>query len=306
MAVYIRDIVKAFNMRVYNEGPEDRAIDEIEINRCGLQLSGYFGCFEEKRVQMIGNAEDGYLGSLSEEQREKALEALLKYNIPCIVMTNRHEVPDTLVKLARKHNRWVLGTDATTSRFHVELTVFLQNALAETISMHGNLVDIYGVGVLITGNSGIGKSETSLDLIRNGHLLIADDCVMIKKLGANLLEGTGSEVTKNYMEIRGIGIININSLYGLSAIRIEKNIEVVINLEQWNENEHYERVGMNYETTEILGVKLPYMRVPVKPGRNLAAIIEVAALNFRQNLMGNNSAMELDEKILMMNKKQDA
>jgi HPr kinase/phosphorylase len=184
----------------------------------------------------------------------------------------------------------------------VDITLYLQSELAESISQHGDLVDVYGVGVLITGKSGIGKSETALDLVRNGHLLIADDAVMIKKIGQDLLVGTGSELTKNLMEIRGIGIININSLFGKSAIRLQQNIEIVMNLEVWNESTYYDRVGEEYETINILGIELPYIRIPVKPGRNIAAIVEIAALNYRQNMMGYNAARELSNAIKNLSK----
>lgn len=293
MAVKVIDLVREFDLKIYNEGLDEAEVSQIEINRCGLQLSGYYDCFEETRVQIIGNAENSYLHSLAAPEREKAVGRLLSHPIPCVVITNNNGVTEDILSYAKQYGRWVLGTHKTTSSFHVDLTIYLQSALAESTSCHGDLLDVYGVGVLITGQSGIGKSETALELIRNGHLLIADDYVIIKKIGADNLVGTCSEITKNLMEIRGIGIIDINSLFGLSAIRIQKNIEIVINLEPWDDNEFYERVGQEYEMTAFLDIKLPYIRVPVKPGRNLAAIVEIAALNYRQNLMnGGNSVVE--------------
>ncbi len=305
MAVKVADLVKEFDLKVYNEGLEGAEVNEVEINRCGLQLSGYYDYFEHVRVQIIGNAENSYLHSLPDPERKKAVGKLLSYPIPCIVITSGNTVSDDLLKEAAHYGRWVLGTHKSTSSFHVDLTLYLQSALAESISIHANLLDVYGVGVLITGQSGIGKSETALELIRNGHLLIADDFVVIKKIGADNLVGTCSEITRNLMEIRGIGIIDINSLFGLSAIRIQKNIEIVINLEPWDDNAHYDRVGSEYEMTAYLDIKLPYIRVPVKPGRNLAAIVEIAALNYRQNLMngGNSVVSKLNETIMRLQKK---
>lgn len=292
MTVKVVELIKEFDLKIYNEGDENALVTEAELNRCGLQLSGYYGYFEDKRVQIIGNAEDSYLNSLPLAERQNAVNKLLSYNIPCIIITNNHTVNDDVLAHAKRYNRWVLGSPKTTSSFHVDLTVYLQGALAESIGYHGDLLDIYGVGVLITGQSGIGKSETALELIRNGHLLIADDYVVIKKLGTDNLAGTCSEITRNLMEIRGIGIIDINALFGLSAIRIQKNIEIVINLEPWDDHADYERLGQDYEKITILGIELPNIRVPVRPGRNLAAIVEIAALNYRQSLIGGSSVIE--------------
>lgn len=302
MGVKVTDLVDIFHLKVLSQGADDTEINLIESNRSGLQLSGFYDYFEEKRIQLIGNAENGYLQSLSQEARKQALEGLISRNVPCIIITNGLDVASPIEALGKKHGRWILSTTNTTSRFWVDITLYLQSELAESISQHGDLVDVYGVGVLITGKSGIGKSETALDLVRNGHLLIADDAVMIKKIGQDLLVGTGSELTKNLMEIRGIGIININSLFGKSAIRLQQNIEIVMNLEVWNESTYYDRVGEEYETISILGIELPYIRIPVKPGRNIAAIVEIAALNYRQNMMGYNAARELSNAIKNLSK----
>lgn len=302
MGVKVIDLVKEFNLKVLSRGPEEEEIYLIESNRSGLQLSGFYDLFEEKRVQLIGNAENAYLRSLSESDRELAIQGLISRNIPCIVVTNNLPVSDKTVELGNHCRKWILSTPNTTSRFTVDLTSYLQSELAESITRHGNLVDVYGVGVMITGESGVGKSEAALDLIRNGHLLIADDALVIKKIGQDVLIGTSSDLTKNLMELRGIGIININSLFGKRAIRLQKNIEIVMNLEKWDDNAYYDRVGDSFETTEILGVELPIIRIPVKPGRNIAALIEIAALNYRQNLMGYNAARELSNAIKKLSK----
>lgn len=297
MGVKVIDLVKIFGLKILSKGPEDTEINLIESNRSGLQLSGFYDQFEEKRIQLIGNAENAYLQSLSVTDRDDALKKLVSKNVPCIIITNDLIASDKMEGLGRQCNRWILSTSNSTSKFWVDITLYLQSELAESISQHGDLIDVYGIGVLITGESGIGKSETALDLIRKGHLFIADDAIIIKKIGQDLLIGTGSELTKNLMELRGIGIININSLFGKSAIRLQKNIEIVVNLEKWDDNAYYDRVGENYETTRILGIELPFIRIPVKPGRNIAAIIEIAALNYRQNIMGYNAARELNNAI---------
>lgn len=297
MGVRVMDIVNEFNLKVISQGAIDEEINLIETNRSGLQLSGFYDLFEEKRLQIIGNAENAYLQSRSPEDRDRSLKTLIERNVPCIIITNDLAVSENIGKMGVQYGRWILSTPNPTSRFLVGITLYLQSELAESITQHGDLVDVYGVGVLITGDSGIGKSETALDLIRNGHLLIADDALIIKKIGQEVLIGTSSELTKNLMELRGIGIININSLFGKRAIRIQKNIEIVMNLEKWDDAAYYDRVGDAFETTKILDVELPFIRIPVKPGRNIAAIIEVAALNYRQNLMGYNAARELSNAI---------
>jgi HPr kinase/phosphorylase len=297
MGVRVTDIVKEFNLKVISQGPGDEEINLIETNRSGLQLSGFYDLFEEKRIQIIGNAENAYLQSRTSEDRDRSLETLVSRRVPCIIVTNDLTVSENIQNMGRHHDRWILSTPGPTSRFLVGVTLYLQSELAESITQHGDLVDVYGVGVLITGDSGIGKSETALDLIRNGHLLVADDALLIKKIGQDVLIGTSSELTKNLMELRGIGIININSLFGKRAIRIQKNIEIVMNLEKWDDTAYYDRVGDTFDTTKILDVELPFIRIPVKPGRNIAAIIEVAALNYRQNLMGYNAARELSNTI---------
>ncbi len=302
MPVKVKDIVATFDLKVFNRGSEDAEVKHIETNRSGLQLSGFYDYFEESRVQIIGKAENAYLQSLAPADRDEAICNLIIHNVPCIIITNNINVSDKVIQFAQENNRWLLGSDKSTSSLQVDITLYLQNGLAECINCHGDLLDVYGVGVLITGQSGIGKSETALDLIRNGHLIVADDSIIVKKLGSNLLVGVGSELTKNLMELRGIGIININSLFGKSAIRLQKNVEIVVNLEEWNENYHYDRVGEEYEKTTILGIELPFIRVPVKPGRNLAAIVEIAALNYRQNLMGYNAAKELSNAIKALSK----
>lgn len=300
MGVKIQDIIRTFSLTIHTEGSQDLQIAENELNRSGLQLAGFYGYFAENRIQILGKAEISYLNSLEPNNVQEAVELLMRHNIPCIIITQNNPIPDAIIKSGNKNNIWVLSTAITTTHLQVDLTLYLQNLLAEVNNYHGELLDIFGVGVLITGKSGIGKSETALELIKRGHLLVADDNVIIKKPSPNVLVGTGSETTTNLMEIRGIGIIDIKSMFGLRAIRIQKNIEIVIQLETWDEDSYYDRVGDKYEWTQIMEVSLPITHVPVKAGRNLAVIIEVIALNFRQNVLGYNTATELDEKIKML------
>ncbi|AOT71129.1 HPr(Ser) kinase/phosphatase [Geosporobacter ferrireducens] len=297
MSVQIQEIIREFNLDVCNEGDADLFVTENELNRCGLQLAGFYGYFAEKRIQILGNAETSYFQSLSPGKKQKSAKTLLAHEIPCVIITHGNCAPVEITSSAKKYHRWLLTTQTPTSILNVNLTSYLLHELAESTNYHGVLLDVFGVGVLITGKSGIGKSETALALIKNGHLLIADDNVIIKKPSPDTLVGTGSELTKHLLEIRGIGILDIKSLFGLQAIRIQKSIEMVIHLEPWNEDTYYDRVGDTYQYREIMGVQIPEIVVPVRTGRNLAVIIEIAALNYRQNVMGYNTARLLDERI---------
>lgn len=297
MGVRIQEIIRDFNLVVCSEGDGDLLITENELNRCGLQLAGFYGYFVEKRIQILGNAEISYFQTLSLEKKQEAANTLLAHEIPCAIITHGNSIPIEIKRAAAKYHRWLLTTSTPTSILNVNLTSYLLHELAESTNYHGVLLDVFGVGVLITGKSGIGKSETALALIKNGHLLIADDNVIVKKPSPDVLVGTGSELTKHLLEIRGIGILDIKSLFGLQAIRIQKSIEMVIHLEPWNEDTYYDRVGDSYQYREIMGVQIPEIIVPVRTGRNLAVIIEIAALNYRQNVMGYNTAKLLDEQI---------
>lgn len=297
MGLNILQLIKVFNLNVLNVGSPDLEIVAVESNRCGLQLSGFYNLFEEKRIQIIGNAENAYLQNLSNQDYTQALYQLIHQNIPCLIMTNNLTLTKPLLDFAKSNNRWILSTEKTTSRYIVDQTLYLQSELADSITIHGVLMDVYGIGVLITGDSGIGKSETAIDLIRDGHLLIADDAVVIKKISGDLLMGTSTELTRNLIECRGVGIVNINSLYGKKAIRQEIAIDIVMNLTKWDENAYYDRLGEEFEKITILENELTLLKIPVKPGRSLSAIVEIGVLNFRQNEMGYNAAKELSNAI---------
>lgn len=297
----IKKIIAFFNLQIYHAGADELVITEYEVNRPGLQLAGFYNYFNTKLIQIFGKAEIGYLDGLTKEKRMEVIDTLLSHPIPCVIIANKNEVAQEFITSAKKYGRWLLWTDRETSDFKVDLTIYLQNELAESIQYHATLIEVFGVGVLITGESGVGKSETALALIQNNHILIADDSVVIKRPRPDTLIGGGTKLTKNLLEIRGIGIIDIRSLYGLKAIRTDKKIDIVINLEKWDETYPYDRLGDCYKNTEILGVKIPIIKVPVRPGRTIASIIEAAAINFRQNELGINTAKLLDQKIIELN-----
>lgn len=298
----VTQLIDVFKLQIINKGDEDCEITAVESNRCGLQLTGFYRQFEKRRIQIIGSAESEYLASLDVESYEKAFYDIISLEVPCIILTKGNTVSESVIEMAKKNNRWLLSTNESTSKYLIDQTIYLQHQLAENITLHGVLMDVYGVGVLITGDSGVGKSETAIDLIRHGHMLVADDSVSIKKISSDLLMGTSHEITRNLIECRGIGIVNINSLFGKSAIRLESPVEIIMNLVKWDDNAGYDRVHGDYSTKSIMGIDVPVALIPVKPGRNLAAIIEIGALDFRQNQMGYNTAKELNRAIKSLSK----
>jgi len=275
----------------------DIEITKSEVNRLGLQLTGFFQKFVGERIQIIGGAEWEFLLSLDEETRQKRLDMVCEYPIPALIICRDLEVFPEITKAARKHNRTVLRTDLTTTKFMDKLIDYIADVLAPQVIMHGVLVEVYGYGVLLIGKSGVGKSETALELIERGHRLVADDSVIIKKIDDGIIKGTSPELIRHYMEIRGIGIIDIERLYGVSAVKRWEAIDLVAELELWDKDKEYDRVGLDEQHIEILDVKVPKVTIPVRPGRNLAMIVEVAARNSRQKQFGHNSARELDNKL---------
>lgn len=301
MGLPVTKLIETFNLNIINEGASDCEINAVESNRCGLQLSGFFRQFERRRIQIIGNAEQEFLDTLDLEDYLNAFYDLIKREPPCIILANKNQVTDEVVEFARNADVWLLSTDQSTSKYLIDQTIYLQFQLADRITLHGVLLDVYGVGVLITGNSGVGKSETAISLIQRGHQLIADDAVEIKKINSELLMGTSHAITRNLIECRGIGIVNINSLYGKSAIRLEGAVDIVMDLVKWDDEADYDRVHGDFSTQEILGIPVKKATIPVKPGRNLAAIVEIGALDYRQNQMGYNTAHELSTAIKSLN-----
>ena len=272
---------------------ETAVITTADINRPAMQLTGFYDYFDPARIQIIGRVETTYLETLTLEQREKAFEDFMSYNIAALVICHECAPFEECLEAAKKFDRNVFITEQDTSEFSARLIDRLHRHLAPRITRHGVLVEVYGEGVLITGESGMGKSETALELVKRGHRLIADDAVEIKIIGRDSLVGSAPEMIRYYMELRGIGVINVRHIYGVGAVKPESSIDVVVHLEPWDDKKAYDRLGIINETENILGVDLPRVTIPVMPGRNLAVIMELAAMNNRQKKMGFNAAETL-------------
>lgn len=295
--VKLDDFCTHLGLEVLHSGDKDTIyISTFNINRPGLQLAGYYEHFGAERVQVMGEQEMGYLKTLTEEKRMEACEKFCSYNVPCIIVSTVLEPCEELMFCAKKYNRVVLRSKLRTTMIMNELSIFVNQLLAPTQTIHGVLVDLYGVGVLIIGNSSVGKSETALELIQRGHRLVADDAVCIKRVSDRLV-GASPAVIRYFMEVRGIGIIDIRSMYGTGAVKLTKAIDLVIKLEAWDEDKEYDRLGNVKEVHNILDVELPMHIIPVKPGRNLAVILEVAARNYRLKSMGFDTLAELDSRM---------
>lgn len=272
-------------------------INTPDINRPALQMAGYFDHFASERVQIIGYVEYTYLKHLSKEQRVPIYEKFLSSEIPCVIFSSLTEPDEEFYQLAVKYNKPLLATDKGTSQFMADIIRALSAMLAPCISIHGVLVDVYGEGVLIMGESGIGKSEAALELVKRGHRLVTDDVVEIRKVDEDTLIGKSPAITRHFIEVRGIGIVDIKELFGVSSIRESKQIDMVIRLEEWDKDKEYDRLGLEAEYTEFLGTKIVSHTLPVRPGRNLAVILETAAANNRQKKLGYNAAQELYRRV---------
>lgn len=268
-----------------------------DVNRPALQLSGYFNHFEEKRVQIVGNVEYTYLQQLEQERKLEIYNEFLKYEIPCVIFCRDLQPDEDFLRIAQENNVPILGTNRSTSEFMAELIYILSEQLAPCITIHGVLVDVYGEGLLIMGESGIGKSEAALELIRRGHRLVTDDVVEIRKINEHTLIGTSPDITRYFIELRGIGIIDVKTLFGVECVKEKQSIDLVIKLEDWKKDNDYDRLGLEEEYTEILGNKVACHSLPIRPGRNLAVICETAAVNHRQKKMGYNAAQELYRRV---------
>jgi len=275
-------------------------VQSAELNRPGLQFVGYFDFFAHERPQVIGKVEMAYLDSLDDDVRVERLRQFFAYSMPCIIICRGMRPPQELLDMALEHNVPVLATEMVTTKFFVRAINYLGRELAPRSTLHGVLVDVYGVGVLITGESGVGKSETALELVKRGHQLVADDVVDICRVNDNRLVGQSPENIRHFMEIRGIGIIDIRAMYGVSAVMTNRSIDMVIHLEPWKEKKSYDRLGLSEDFTTIMDVKIPQIVLPVRPGRNLAIIVEVAARNFSLKQMGYSAAKELDRRLTEM------
>ena len=274
-----------------------KRIEVPDVNRPALQLSGYFEHFDCERVQIIGYVEYTFLEKMADDKKEEIYSTLLSYQIPCIIFCRNLPPEELFLKMAEKAGVPVFITEKKTSEFTSELIRWLNVQLAPCISIHGVLVDVYGVGVLIMGESGIGKSEAALELIKRGHRLVSDDVVEIRKVSDETLVGTAPDITRHFIELRGIGIVDVKTLFGVQSVRETQNIDLVITLEDWNKEKEYDRLGLEEEYTEFLGNKVVCHQLPIRPGRNLAIIVETAAINHRQKKMGYNAAQELYKRV---------
>ncbi len=272
-------------------------IYSTEITRPGLPLVGYFEKFAAERLQIIGSSEWEYIKDLSEDQRYESIEKYFSYPIPALIFCRSLEVFPEILELADKYNRTILRTDKVTSKLISDLIEHVNYSVAPSTTIHGVLMEVYGIGVLLTGKSGLGKSETALELLMRGHRLISDDAVEIKRVEEQL-RGESPKLTRYFMEIRGIGILDVERLYGIGSVKEYEYIDMMVELELWDENKVYDRIGLDEETIEILGVNLPKVTIPIRPGRNTAMIVEVAARNNRQKRLGYNAAQVLNERIM--------
>lgn len=280
------------------ENYADTPITVAEINRPSLQLAGFFDYFDNRRIQILGKVEYTYLEKLSSEERKKRLACLFEKQIPALVVTRDLPIYPELLACAEEYDTTVLRTAEGTSRFMSDIILSLSVWLAPLTTMHGVLVEVFGEGVLLIGESGVGKSETAIELVKRGHRLVADDAVEIKKVSRKTLVGSSPEIIRHFIELRGIGVIDVKRIFGIGAVKDTENINLVINLEPWQAGKHYDRLGLDDFTTNIMGLEVPSLTIPVKPGRNLAIIIEVAAMNHRQRQMGYNAAEELNRRLM--------
>ena len=268
-----------------------------DINRPGLQLAGFYDYFEPTRIQIIGRMESAYMEKHCGNECADKWEKLMAQKIPALIVCHGATVSDELIEAAQKYDVTILNTIAHTTEIMSDIIRIVKREVAPRLTQHGVLVEIYGIGVLLVGESGVGKSEAAIELLKRGHRLIADDAVEIKAIDVNVIQGSAPELIRHYVELRGIGVIDVRQIFGVGAVKPYQNIHLVVNLEQWRDNAKYDRLGLIENNTEILGVKVPELTIPVKPGRNLAVILEVAAMNQRQKHMGFNAAVEFTNQI---------
>ena len=298
-SVLLTALVEEFSLEVAFKATDYEKIRLTveDVARPGLQLAGYFDHFEPMRLQVMGNAEASFMQKLSPDERAITYDRLLSYKFPALLIARNIPVDPLCVEMARKHNVTLLRCKEATSTIVSAIIAYLKAALAPRITRHGVLVEVFGVGLLLMGESGLGKSEAAVELLKRGHRLIADDAVEIRRVSTGSLVGTAPKLIRNYVELRGIGIVNVAKMFGMSAVKDENEIDLVVNIVPWNNNEAYDRLGLNDQYMEILDVKIPMNTIPITPGRNLAVILEVAAMNNRQRRMGYNPAKEFTEQM---------
>lgn len=305
--ISVYDLAKTLGFKCETPGIDSRkvTVTETDINRPALQLAGFYDYFQPRRVQVIGNVECAYLDSLDDETRFLRVENLFSKKIPCLVMCRGHKPSERMLSLAEKHNVSIFTTEEGTSEASEKIIHYIQKETSPVITIHGVLIDVFGEGVLITGESGIGKSEAALELVKRGHRLVADDAVELHLLNNDTLIGNAPEVTRDFIELRGVGIIDVKSLFGLESVKPEQAVSFVINIEDWDKNKEYDRLGNSNEKANYLGVELTKYSVPLRPGRNLAVIVEAIAVNYRQITLGYNAVDELYRRVQNNMDKED-
>ena len=298
-SVPLKSLVEEFSLEVAFEATdfEQIRLTVEDVARPGLQLAGYFDHFEPMRLQVMGNAEVSFMQKLKPDERAITYDRLLSYKFPALLVARNLPVDPLCLEMAKKHNVTVLRCSEATSTMISAIIAYLKAALAPRITRHGVLVEVFGVGLLLMGESGLGKSEAAVELLKRGHRLVADDAVEIRKVTTGSLVGTAPKLIRNYVELRGIGIVNVAKMFGMSAVKDENPIDLVVNIVPWDNNEAYDRLGLNDQYMEILDVKVPMNTIPITPGRNLAVILEVAAMNNRQRRMGYNPAKEFTDQM---------
>ena len=298
-SVKLSKLITNYDLKNYTPNVDiaDIRIAVPDINRPSIELTGYFEHFDANRVQIIGYVEESYIDQMSSEEKKKSAEALMSRKFPCLIFSRNMEPCEEFLEAAEKYGVPILGTEKATSAFMAEIIRWLNVQLAPCISIHGVLVDVYGEGVLIVGESGIGKSESALELLKRGHRLVSDDVVEIRKVSDETLIGTAPDITRYFIELRGIGVIDVKTLFGVESVKETQGIDMVIRIEEWSKDKEYDRLGLEDNYTEYLGNKIVQYTVPIRPGRNLAVIVESAAVNHRQKKMGYNAAQELYNRV---------
>lgn len=301
-SVSLGSVIDEFQLEEINkpEGSRDRPVNRSEVNRPGLALAGFFGYFEPGRIQIIGLSENDYISKLDDAKMREIFDRFFSTDPVAVVFSTSLPVSGTIIESADRFGVPLLRTSSKTSEFMAALIGSLSVSLAPRITRHGVLVEVYGEGILILGDSGVGKSETAIELVKRGHRLIADDAVEIKKVSAKSLVGSAPELIRHYVELRGIGIVDVKRIFGMGAVKDTEKIDMIINLEQWVQGKMYDRFGLESEYTDIMGIKIPTTVIPVRPGRNLAVILEIAAMNNRQKKMGYDTAKEFNERLMNM------
>jgi len=305
--IHLTKVIDEFSLEKIHPSSDidDVTIVTTELNRPALQIAGFYDYFDPKRIQIIGKVELTYLEQFARDKRYELMEELFKREVPAVILTRNMNILPEMVELAEKYDVTLLRTEESTSSIMSAMISYLNVQLAPRRTRHGVLVEVYGEGVLIMGESGVGKSETAIELLKRGHRLVADDAVEIKRVSSRTLVGSSPDIIRHFVELRGIGIVDVKEIFGMGAVKDTEGINMIIHLEPWVEGKQYDRLGMLDEYTNIMGINIPSLTIPVKPGRNLAIIIEVAAMNNRQKRMGYNAAVELNNRLMKELNKDD-